>query len=93
MIMNNIMYFESATGNVNNVSEGATFEVTCRVPAQLRPLWAVSIDELYPAIHQPWPDIARQIADESFLAEHSFTDGSGHRTMYPCHSHSILRDC
>ena len=78
------------TGNVDYVSEGATFEVTSLVAAELRPLWAVSIDELYPAIHQPWPDIARQISDHSFLAEHSFTDGSGHRTMYPCHTYNIL---
>ncbi|KAK2191921.1 hypothetical protein NP493_42g03011 [Ridgeia piscesae] len=75
-----------------SVQGGATFEVTCRIAAELRPLWAVSIDELYPAIHQPWPDIARQISDKSFLAEHSFVDDSGLQilTIETCEKKEIL---
>lgn len=64
-----------------SVQEGATFEVTSRIPAELRPLWAVSVDELYPAIHQPWPDIACQLSDQSFLADHSFKDDSGQQIL------------
>lgn len=75
-----------------SVQEGATFEVTCRVAAEVRPLWAVSIDELYPAIHQPWPDIARQISDQSFLTDHSFVDDSGHQilTIGRCEKKEIM---